>query len=156
MFGYYKYLGPLAMSLLATTVAAYSDYKVMPPFILRPGDYCYKIATNNGISYRQFLAQNPGIDCTRLHVGQSLCLIPLTIPGDWGKVLHTDIPDVTKPYVKHTSAPCKAYAVQEEEDCSQIAEQNGLSVEELVGVNESLPSWNGCDSLYAGQTICIA
>ncbi|KAJ2061942.1 hypothetical protein GGH13_006527 [Coemansia sp. S155-1] len=100
MFGYFKYLGALAasLSLLATpTMAVRSTYKVAPPSIpcilyeVRPGDYCYKIAITNGITYKQFLAQNPGIDCTRLHVGQSLCLIPLTLPGSWGKATNTDV-----------------------------------------------------------------
>ncbi|KAJ2058368.1 hypothetical protein GGI17_005087 [Coemansia sp. S146] len=170
MFGYFKYLGALVatLSLLATpTAAVYSNYKVTPPSILRPGDYCYKIAITNGISYKQFLAQNPGIDCTRLYVGQSVCLIPLSLPGSWGKVLNTDVTDNirtdddnnndgNKAKNLNNAAPCKAYAVQEGDVCSQIAEENDLSVDKLVEINESSPSWNGCNSLLIGQTICVA
>ncbi|KAJ2866468.1 hypothetical protein GGH94_001509 [Coemansia aciculifera] len=175
MFGYLKYLGALAatLSLLATpTAAVYSNYKVTPPSIpcilyeIRPGDYCYKIAVTNGISYKQFLAQNPGIDCTRLYVGQSVCLIPLNLPGSWGKVLNTDVTDNiraddnnsddNKAKNLNNAAPCKAYAVQEGDVCSQIAEENALSVDKLVEINESSPLWDGCNSLLIGQTICVA
>ncbi|KAJ1964775.1 hypothetical protein GGI12_001218, partial [Dipsacomyces acuminosporus] len=42
---------------------------------VRPGDYCYKIAKDNNIPYNQFLRQNPGIDCTNLRIGQSVCFL---------------------------------------------------------------------------------
>jgi len=43
---------------------------------VRQGDYCYKIAQINGITYEQFLRQKPSVDCTNLYVGQTVCLFP--------------------------------------------------------------------------------
>ncbi|EJD35298.1 hypothetical protein AURDEDRAFT_117414 [Auricularia subglabra TFB-10046 SS5] len=41
-----------------------------------PGDYCWLIANNNGISVESFLAKNPSIDsgCSNLQVGVAYCL----------------------------------------------------------------------------------
>ncbi|KAJ2900018.1 hypothetical protein IWW38_000726 [Coemansia aciculifera] len=169
MFGYIKVLSALAalLTLLSAPVAAgYYDYK--PPsmpcimYEVRPGDYCYKIAVVNGISYRQFLAQNPGIDCTRLRAGQSLCLIPLSLPGGGGGGWRADIAEKASPEIANAKVKglfdtqCKAYAVQDGDVCSGIAEDNGISVAKLVEINQDAPSWNGCNSLSIGQTICVA
>ncbi|KAI8322385.1 hypothetical protein GQ54DRAFT_260047, partial [Martensiomyces pterosporus] len=114
---------------------------------VRPGDYCYKIAANNGIPYQQFLAQNPGIDCTRLYVGQSVCLLPLTLPGWWyppRKTLESPSP-----------SSCKSYTVRDGDLCAMIASQNSISVDRLLEINANSPSWSGCERLLVGQVICI-
>jgi LysM repeat protein len=38
------------------------------------GDYCWLIATNNGMNLEQFLNKNPGLDCNNLWVGVNVCL----------------------------------------------------------------------------------
>ncbi|KAJ1820953.1 hypothetical protein GGH91_002754 [Coemansia sp. RSA 2671] len=128
---------------------------------VRAGDYCYKIAVVNGISYQQFLAQNPGIDCTRLRIGQSVCLIPLTISGNWGKGLYSGDAEGAATNEEESaglmaSTQCQAYTVQPGDVCSQIAENNDISVTKLVELNQSVPSWSGCSSLQVGQKVCIA
>ncbi|KAJ2741760.1 hypothetical protein GGI20_004961 [Coemansia sp. BCRC 34301] len=148
--------------LAAPASAGYYDYKGAPPsqpcimYEVRPGDYCYKIAVVNGISYRQFLSQNPGIDCTRLRAGQSLCLIPLSLSGGWRNGWHADVAGDLLNSKASEVAPCKAYAVQEGDVCGQIAEDNGISVDKLVEINQEAPLWNGCNNLSIGQTICVA
>jgi len=39
-----------------------------------PGDYCYLIATNNGMTLDQFLGLNPGLVCEPLRIGTVVCL----------------------------------------------------------------------------------
>lgn len=38
------------------------------------GDYCYLIATNNGLSLQQFLSLNPGLNCDPLRIGAVVCV----------------------------------------------------------------------------------
>ncbi|KAJ2718443.1 hypothetical protein GGI07_005755 [Coemansia sp. Benny D115] len=130
------------------------DYDYGPPsqnipcimYEVRPGDYCYKIATKNGIPYNQFLSQNPGIDCTNLSVGQSVCLFPLSIPG-WG------FGGGSK---SEPAVDCQIYTVKEGDLCSQIAKNFGISTRKLLELNKDMPLWNGCMNMFAGQSICVA
>ncbi|KAJ1954252.1 hypothetical protein EC988_002535 [Linderina pennispora] len=108
---------------------------------VKPGDYCYKIAISNGISYQQFLAQNPGINCANLYVNQKVCLLPITLPGWSG--------------YKAQPVSCRTYQVQPGDVCSAIAEQSSMSVDRLVELNANMVGWNGCQELYIGQTLCL-
>ncbi|KAJ2448972.1 hypothetical protein EV183_005151 [Coemansia sp. RSA 2336] len=102
---------------------------------VKPGDYCYKIARDNGISYEQLLRQNPGLDCTNLQIGQSICLIPIT--GNW----NSGWDDYDTGY-RNLNA-CRVYVVKEGDLCSRIAERNGLTFAELNQINEkALPRWD--------------
>ncbi|KAJ1826932.1 hypothetical protein LPJ70_007618 [Coemansia sp. RSA 2708] len=121
---------------------------------VRPGDYCYKIARNNGISYEQLLRQNPGLDCTNLQIGQSICLVPLSNSwGGWGSGWSWDQYDDDEG--SRDLDTCRPYVVKEGELCSRIAEAHGLSFAELVELNDKMSSWGGCKKLYAGQRICV-
>ncbi|PIA14550.1 hypothetical protein COEREDRAFT_82679 [Coemansia reversa NRRL 1564] len=122
---------------------------------VRPGDYCYKIASDNGISYKQFLKQNPGIDCTNLQVGQSVCLIPTSYGGggwnnggdnEWSK----EHSDNTKYKDK-----CHSYIVKEGDLCSRIAHNHGISFDKLVELNQNSYGWRGCTRLHVGQKLCV-
>ncbi|KAK4449834.1 hypothetical protein QBC34DRAFT_462443 [Podospora aff. communis PSN243] len=42
--------------------------------IVVAGEYCWLIATNNGLTFEQFQAKNPGLDCSNLWVGVKVCL----------------------------------------------------------------------------------
>ncbi|KAJ2006181.1 hypothetical protein GGI04_001967 [Coemansia thaxteri] len=126
------------------------------------GDYCYGIARNNGISYAQFLRQNPGIDCTRLRAGQSICLIPLSYPGGWDGGWDAGDADYdrfggSRDRTKGlgVASPCKAYTVKEGDLCTLIAEDHKITVDKLVEFNKMLPSWKGCRQLAVGQNICV-
>ncbi|CAL8461580.1 g1111 [Coccomyxa elongata] len=41
---------------------------------VKTGDTCYAIYTANGLTEAEFLAPNPGLDCSKLQVGQTLCV----------------------------------------------------------------------------------
>lgn len=41
---------------------------------VRAGEYCYLIATNNGLSLDQLLGLNPGLVCNPLQIGTLVCL----------------------------------------------------------------------------------
>ncbi|KAI9502329.1 hypothetical protein BX070DRAFT_235985 [Coemansia spiralis] len=124
---------------------------------VKPGDYCYKIAMENNIPYQQFLSQNPGLDCTRLYPGQSLCLIPTSYSG-WGSGWSDNGDSYNSAYQdsKSSQSSCKTYTISEGDLCSRIAYENNISVRKLLEINSHSPSWNGCSRLVAGQTICVA
>ncbi|KAJ2773439.1 hypothetical protein IWQ56_000994 [Coemansia nantahalensis] len=132
-------------SFLAFCYAA-DRYCIM--YEVKPGDYCYKIAQDNGIPYAQFLRQNPGIDCTNLQVGQSVCLIPLSPNnhngggggGGW-----------TGGYKRQ----CKTHTVRSGEVCDEIADSYGIPLAELVARNDQSPEWRGCSLLRIGQQLCV-
>ncbi|KAJ2809369.1 hypothetical protein H4R20_000179 [Coemansia guatemalensis] len=120
---------------------------------VRPGDYCYKIASDNGISYEQFLKQNPGIDCTNLRVGQSVCLIPTSYGGgwnNWGGNGWGNGYDNTK-----SNGECRSYIVREGDLCSRIARDHGISFDKLIELNQRSYGWRGCSRLHVGQKLCV-
>jgi len=45
------------------------------------GDYCWKIATGNGMGIDQFLGINPGLNCDNLQIGVVVCLAGGSPPG---------------------------------------------------------------------------
>lgn len=114
---------------------------------VRPGDYCYKIALVNGISYRQLLRQNPGLDCTRLYAGQSICLYPFVIPGN------EDMPK--EDIIKSSSTTCKKYIVKDGDLCLQIAHAQQITVNDLIEKNKDAKTWGGCNNLFIGQELCV-
>ncbi|KAK0643868.1 hypothetical protein B0T16DRAFT_416754 [Cercophora newfieldiana] len=44
------------------------------PYIVKAGEYCWLIATNNGMTLEQFLNKNPGLKCENLPIGAKVCL----------------------------------------------------------------------------------
>ncbi|MCL6590015.1 MAG: LysM domain-containing protein [Firmicutes bacterium] len=50
------------------------------PYVIRPGDTFYAIASRLGISLQALLAANPGVDPNRLTVGQTICIPGVPIP----------------------------------------------------------------------------
>ncbi|KAJ2659365.1 Glycoside hydrolase [Coemansia sp. RSA 1200] len=104
---------------------------------VKPGDYCYKIAIYNGITYEQFLKQNPGINCTNLQVGQSVCLVPLKMPSwssGWdnnGYDTEDDSDDIYQE-AKASHLNCSnSYTVKEGDMCVSIAAHNDIPVGKL-------------------------
>jgi chitinase len=62
---------------LLLTYAATCDRQ----YTVQPGEYCYLIAQNNGLSLDQFYSLNPGINCDNLQIGQVVCLSGSPSPG---------------------------------------------------------------------------
>ncbi|KAJ2479508.1 hypothetical protein IWW56_003054 [Coemansia sp. RSA 2131] len=108
---------------------------------VRRGDYCYKIAQDNGISYDQLLRQNPGLSCVNLQVGQSICLIPQSPSWDDWKG-NSGWNDWNNNAGARNLDSCRPYVVKEGDLCSRIAAANGLTFSELVDLNENTPNWN--------------
>jgi len=46
------------------------------------GDFCWKIATDNGLTLDGLLAANPGLNCNNLSVGSSVCLAGGSAPAN--------------------------------------------------------------------------
>ncbi|KAJ2077241.1 hypothetical protein H4R24_005247 [Coemansia sp. RSA 988] len=124
---------------------------------VRPGDYCYKIASDNGIPYEQFLKQNPGIDCTHLRVGQSVCLIPNSYGSGGGGWNSWGDKEWSNEYDDHTKSDreCRSYIVREGDLCSHIAHDHGISFDKLVELNQRSYDWRGCNRLHVGQKLCV-
>ncbi|KAK4178365.1 hypothetical protein QBC36DRAFT_182744 [Triangularia setosa] len=52
--------------------------------------------------------------------------------------------------------PRASYLVKGGDFGNQIAAANGLTVQELEKFNENTWGWNGCNSLYVGNTLCLS
>ncbi|KAK3684115.1 hypothetical protein B0T22DRAFT_493669 [Podospora appendiculata] len=75
-----------ARASTSTTLVTYSTAKAtptpMPPasgscaktYTVKTGDYCYLIATNNGITLDQLYRYNPGLVCNPLQIGLVVCV----------------------------------------------------------------------------------
>ncbi|KAK9765644.1 sterol-binding protein [Basidiobolus ranarum] len=96
-------------------------------YVVESGDYCFAIWSKFGLSESEFYELNPGIDCSKLQVGQSVCV---------GK----------------TIANCSGYyTVRSGDSCYAIATQNGLSLQQFYNLNPGL----NCDNLQINQRVCI-
>jgi len=42
--------------------------------IVKKGEYCYLIATNNKMTLKQFMSKNQGLNCDKLWVGDKVCI----------------------------------------------------------------------------------
>ncbi|KAL4924816.1 uncharacterized protein BDV17DRAFT_273616 [Aspergillus undulatus] len=91
------------------------------------GDTCSKIARIHGVPRGSLVFINDvRPDCADLRVGQVLCL----------------------------TQPCELYPVHIGASCLEIAEDNGISVDELFNWNCYLNA--SCTNLLAGDEVCIA
>jgi LysM repeat protein len=111
---------------------------------IQSGDYCYKIAQDNGLSLEQFLAMNPGLNCDNLQIGTYVCVVSgNSIP----KAPPTSPPAANPP----ASGCAKGYTVQPGDYCYKIAQVNGLSLDQLLAINPGL----NCDNLQIGTSVCV-
>jgi len=125
----------IVKSILATVGPAASPTSPHAPtstpsctrkYTVLAGDYCYKIATQYGITVDQIMAQNPKLNSyCDLTKGQVLCLPPLCT---------------------------KTYKVVSGDTCYKIATSYGITVAKLESFNPSLGS--AC-AIQPGQTLCV-
>lgn len=101
-------------------------------YSIRPGDTLYRIAIFYNVSLDDLIEANPGIDPTRLFVGQIIC-IPLATPP------------VTCPEGQNE------YIVRSGDTFYSIAQRFGITVQELIRAN---PRVNP-EALLIGQILCI-
>ncbi|KAL7745917.1 hypothetical protein RI367_008775 [Sorochytrium milnesiophthora] len=128
---------PRLLCLLAVSAAllnlAHADPVCVSSVNVKAGDNCWAIANANGLTLSKLQSYNPNIDCNMLQVGQSLCL---------------EAHEANVPFVQCTSK----YAVKGGDSCWAIANSNGMSVDQLQGLNPDMD----CNALQIGQGVCLA
>jgi len=142
----------LVLSVLVLCCSACTKF-----FTVSSGDYCYQIASTNGLSLNQLIALNNGVDCNNLQIGQILCLAASsTTSAPTVKATTTKTPTTTAPTVKTTtkaptSAACTTYTVVSGDYCYAIADKYKISVATLQQFNPSMD----CNNLSIGQKLCV-
>ncbi|KAF5371213.1 hypothetical protein D9758_004116 [Tetrapyrgos nigripes] len=136
------------------------------PYIVQNGDYCWKIANDNGLTVDQLQSYNPILNCNALAVGTPVHLCsptsgsansasasPSTSTSSTGSTPGTSSSSssgaatTTTTTTTTTSACTKApYTVKSGEYCWLIANNNGLSVDQLQSYNPGL----NCGALQVG------
>ncbi|KAK9759459.1 hypothetical protein K7432_017553 [Basidiobolus ranarum] len=113
-----------------TTASAYE---------LQSGDSCITVSLKNNISVASLQISNPQLDCSKLVLGQVIC-IPISKP-----------PVPTSSPLPSCGIGAISYTVKSGDTCSTIATSNGINIDRLQSVNPTMK----CDQLAVGQLICI-
>ncbi|CAO4381132.1 unnamed protein product [Caenorhabditis nigoni] len=129
---------------------------------INSGDYCYKIWTENGLSERQFLEMNPGIDCNKIAIGQQVCVsfdptFSTTKPETTTAATFINSTEQSSENIDHPPLPlvespvkCHEYTtIKAGDTCFQIAKEFHLPLQELQNQYE-------CDNLNIGDTLCVS
>jgi LysM repeat protein len=120
------------------------------------GDTCYDIATAAGITEPVFESYNPGIVCTLLQVGQSVCIAtgPVTATTTTKTTTKaTTTATTTASTAVGSSFSCsKTHAVVSGDTCYDIATAAGISETVFESYNPSI----NCALLQVGQVVCTA
>lgn len=97
-------------------------------YVIKSGDTFYAIASRNGISVADLEKANPGVNPTKLQIGQTICIPPV-------------------------SSTCKGfmYTIKQGDTLYNIAKTYGTTVEAIVKANPNINPNN----LQIGQVICI-
>ncbi len=101
-------------------------------YTVRAGDTFFRLSQQFGVSVDALMRANPGVDPTRLQIGQIIC-----------------IPSVVPPM-----PPCQNgfyYTIKAGDTLFALSQQFGVSVQDIINANPGIdPS-----RLQIGQTICI-
>ncbi|CAE6452161.1 unnamed protein product [Rhizoctonia solani] len=108
------------------------------------GDTCYNLATANGKQLNQFMALNPGLNCSILQAGDEACIEGLC--DRFYKVRNFMIP--CKVHCTHVNA---SFKVQEGDWCAKIESSFTLRSGQLIKLNPGL----SCEALAPGQDVCV-
>ncbi len=120
-------------------------------YVVESGDTCGAIASNHGITVEQLIAANRAVinsDCTNLVPGDELKIpgagagAATATPGSTGGGAATPTP----------RAGSRTYEVQSGDTCADIAANQGVSVDDLIALNDLDP---GCTTLQPGQVLNI-
>lgn len=115
-------------------------------YVVKNGDTCGAIASQNGITYDELKKANRTIDdgCTNIHAGDTL-KIPATVASPTSSTVTTGGSSTTKP-------SGKTYTVAGGDSCSSIAASYGVPVAQLISLN-GIDS--DCRNLKIGQVVKI-
>jgi len=120
-----------------------------------PGDYCYKIATQFGITLDQLRSYNPSLDAAcDLFVGDVLCVQQGTTTTTSSSSSSTVVSTTTTTSSVPTTTPTcvQTYTVVPGDYCYKIATQFSITVDQLQSYNPSLDA--ACD-LSVGDVLCV-
>ncbi|KAJ7291631.1 hypothetical protein C8J57DRAFT_1113502 [Mycena rebaudengoi] len=126
-------MGAVSSSLAATCTTA----TVGSPF-----STCFDIYTAAKLTAAQFAADNPGLDCSLLQIGQKVCISSGTLPSN-----------APGPSPNGT---CAEYFVVSGDSCSAIATKFSITVALIEQWNVNTFKWSGCAGLQIGFTMCIS
>lgn len=113
-------------------------------YTVEAGDTCFGIASSNDITLDELLNTNPNVDCGNLQAGDTLI-----IPG--GSNTGSTPGTSSTPQPTQSSGSGETYTVQAGETCSDIAASYGVSVSDIISLNNLDSDCN----LQEGQVVEI-
>ncbi|KAF2108717.1 hypothetical protein BDV96DRAFT_605472 [Lophiotrema nucula] len=112
------------------------------PIQVGSGDGCWSLADRCGVSQTNFESFNGGSSvCNSLKPKQWLCCSKGTLP---------DMSPKPNP-----DGSCQYYEIQKDDICFNIAEQYGISVDDIDKYNKNTWGWGGCKAAQPGDKICV-
>ncbi|KAK7041727.1 hypothetical protein VNI00_009016 [Paramarasmius palmivorus] len=102
----------------------------------------FDIYTRAGITAAQFSSYNPGLDCSKLQIGQKVCVSPGSLPSN-----------APGPSPNGT---CFEYFVQPNDNCFGIATKFTITVDQIEEWNKNTWKWKGCSGLQVGLAMCVS
>lgn len=135
-----------------------------PPYMIKPGDTCYAIASNSRITVDMLIQANPqlgGGACDFLRIGDTLCLPNITQAPSAPSPTSTALAGISSPLGTTGSArpplSCALeYTVVSGDTCNGIWSKNGLSPDEFLRINPGLHiGVDGNCPIKVGDVVCI-
>ncbi|KAF1752399.1 hypothetical protein GCK72_018954 [Caenorhabditis remanei] len=111
------------------------------------GDTCFNLWTSHGLSERQFMEMNEGLNCNKLQVGKEIC-----VSVESNDVKNSQTVDDQKPslpMVETTESCNECTIIKNGDTCYQISVAYGLKLDDLQENYD-------CDALQIGDTICVS
>lgn len=105
------------------------------------GQYCADLATECSISLTQLYSYNPtlGSSCQGLIAGQKVCCTSGGLAPS-----------------QNSNGTCASYTVIQNDSCSSIGANNGLTNTQIENFNTQTWGWLGCVDLQLGMNICLS
>ncbi|KAG8716097.1 hypothetical protein FRC09_016055 [Ceratobasidium sp. 395] len=130
----------LVISSFFTTNTLAADCKTAT--VGSPYSTCYDIYTAAKITAAQLSSYNPGLDCSKLQIGQKLCISTGTLPSN-----------APKP---NPDGSCYTYTAVSGDYCALIATKFSITTAQIESWNAGNYKWKGCASLQVGYKLCVS
>ncbi|KAF5371163.1 hypothetical protein D9758_004122 [Tetrapyrgos nigripes] len=130
---------------LSTTASATSTSSTCSKgtWTVKSGDYCYKIATDNGLTIEQLQSYNPNVNCNNLQVGVSMRLCLATSGGSG-----TTTASVPSSSTVPLSTCKRTVKLSSQATCQTIANQYKITLGDFNAWN---PTITNCGTLGTGK-----